>query len=123
MSGPNLLQYVSFVVVVALLVKPLGGYMARVFEGRPTFLDLLLRPVERFVYKLTGINPADEMGWKQYALSFILLGLTGTLLLYGILRLQRFLPWFYPAYQSTPVTPDLAANTYYVSCYTSPSQR
>ena len=111
MSGPNLLQYVSFVVVVALLVKPLGGYMARVFEGRPTFLDPLLRPVERFVYKLTGINPADEMGWKQYALSFILLGLTGTLLLYGILRLQRFLPWFYPAYQSTRVTPDLAANT------------
>lgn len=111
MSGSNLLQYGFFVVVVALLVKPLGGYMARVFEGQPTFLDPLLRPVEDFVHKITGINPAVEMDWKQYSLSFILLGLTGTLLLYGILRLQRFLPWFYPAYQTTPVVPDLAMNT------------
>jgi len=110
-SGPNLLQYGFFLVVVALLVKPLGGYMARVFEGQPTFLDRVLFPTERIIYRLTGIQPDKEMDWKQYSLTFIVFGLVGTLLLYGTLRLQRFLPWFYPAYQTTPITPDLAMNT------------
>jgi K+-transporting ATPase ATPase A chain len=111
MSGPNLLQYGFFLAVVAVLVKPLGGYMARVFEGQPTFLDRVLRPFERLLYRLTGIEPGVEMDWKQYAFAFVIFGLVGTVLLYAILRLQRFLPWFYPAYQSTPVTPDLAMNT------------
>jgi K+-transporting ATPase ATPase A chain len=111
MSGPNLLQYAFFLVVVATLVKPLGGYMARVFEGQPTFLDRILLPVERLTYRLTGIEPSEEMDWKQYAVAFVIFGLAGTLLLYGILRLQRFLPWFYPAYQTTPITSDLAMNT------------
>ena len=111
MSGPNLLQYGFFLAVVAVLVKPLGGYMVRVFEKQPTFLDRVLLPVERLTYRLTGIEPGLEMDWKQYSLAFIILGLVGTVLLYGVLRLQRFLPWFYPAYQTTPVTPDLAMNT------------
>jgi potassium-transporting ATPase potassium-binding subunit len=110
-SGPNLLQYGIFLAVVAVLVKPLGGYMARVFEGQPTFLDRVFLPIERLTYRLTGIDPGVEMDWKQYSLAFVMLGLVGTLLLYGILRLQRFLPWFYPTYQTTPVTPDLAMNT------------
>jgi hypothetical protein len=71
MSGPNLLQYGFFLVVVAALVKPLGGYMARVFEGQPTFLDRVLLPVERLIYRLTGIEPGAEMDWKQYALAFV----------------------------------------------------
>ena len=111
MSGPNLLQYGFFLVVVAVLVRPLGGYMARVFEGQRTFLDRVLLPIERLTYRLTGIDPGVEMDWKQYSFAFIVFGLVGTLLLYGILRLQRFLPWFYPAYQTAPVTPDLAMNT------------
>ena len=111
MSGPNLLQYGCFLAVVAVLVKPLGGYMARVFEKQPTFLDRVLLPVERLIYRLTGIEPDVEMDWKQYSLAFVILGLVGTVLLYGILRLQKFLPWFYPAYQTTAVTPDLAMNT------------
>jgi potassium-transporting ATPase potassium-binding subunit len=110
-SGPNFLQYAFFLVVVAVLVKPLGGYMAHVFQGQATFLDRVLLPVERLIYRLTGIDPDVEMDWKQYSLAFIIFGLVGTLLLYAILRLQRFLPWFYPAYQTTPVTPDLAMNT------------
>jgi potassium-transporting ATPase potassium-binding subunit len=110
-SGPNLLQYGFFLAVVTVLVKPLGGYMARVFEGQPTFLDRLLLPVERLIYRLSEVEPAAEMNWKQYSLAFIIFGLVGTVVLYGILRLRRFLPWFYPAYQTTPVTPDLAMNT------------
>ena len=64
MSGPNLLQYGFFLSVVAVLVKPLGGYMARVFEGQPTFLDRVLLPVERVIYRLTRIEPEMEMDWK-----------------------------------------------------------
>ncbi len=71
----------------------------------------MLLPVERLIYRLTGIDPDVEMDWKQYSLAFIVFGFVGTVLLYGILRLQRFLPWFYPPYQTTPVTPDLAMNT------------
>jgi K+-transporting ATPase ATPase A chain len=63
-SGPNLLQYGFFLAVVAVLVKPLGGYMARVFEGQPTFLDRVLLPVERVIYRLTRIEPEMEMDWK-----------------------------------------------------------
>jgi K+-transporting ATPase ATPase A chain len=92
-------------------VKPLGGYMARVFNRERTFLDPLLVPLERLIYRLTGVDPQIEMDWKEYAGSFVLLGLVGTLALYAILRLQRFLPWFFSAYMTTPLSPDLAMNT------------
>ncbi len=111
MSTSNLLQYAVFVIVVAALVKPLGGYMARVFRGEKTFLDSLLRPVERLIYRLTGVDPELEMDWAQYSVAFIVFGLIGTLVLYAILRLQQFLPFFYARYQTTPLNPDLAMNT------------
>jgi len=106
-----LIQYGFFFLILTLLVKPVGGYMARVFQRQRTLLDPVLRPVERLLYRATGVDDQQEMDWKQYATSFVLFGFFGTLLLYGILRLQRFLPWFYPAYQTTPLTPDLAMNT------------
>jgi len=106
-----LIQYGAFLLILTLLVKPLGGYMARVFQGQRTFLDPVLRPVERLLYRAAAVDERQEMDWKQYAVSFVLLSFCGTLLLYGILRLQRFLPWFYPAYQNTPLTPDLSMNT------------
>jgi potassium-transporting ATPase potassium-binding subunit len=110
-SVSNLVQYAVFVAVVAVLVKPLGGYMTRVFGGENTFLDPLLRPLERVIYRLTGVNPELEMDWAQYCGAFIVFGLIGALTLYAILRLQQFLPFFYPAYQNTRVCPDLAMNT------------
>jgi potassium-transporting ATPase potassium-binding subunit len=106
-----LIQYGAFLLILTLLVKPLGGYMARVFQGQRTFLDRVLRPVECLLYRVTRVDEQQEMDWKQYAVSFILFSFCGTLLLYGILRVQRFLPWFYPAYQTTPLTPDLSMNT------------
>jgi len=111
MSSSALAQYAIFLVIVTLLVKPVGRYMARLFCGERTLLDPLLCPLERLLYRLTGVNPKAEMRWQQYAGAFVLFGMTGTLLLYAILRLQRFLPWFFPAFMTSPMTPDLAMNT------------
>jgi K+-transporting ATPase ATPase A chain len=106
-----LLQYAVFLVTVTLLVKPVGRYLAHVFSGEATFLDPLLCPLERFLYRWTGVNAKAEMRWQEYAQAFVIFGMVGTLLLYSILRLQQFLPWFFAASMSTPVTPDLAMNT------------
>lgn len=111
MTIPSTLQYLLFVAVIIGLVKPLGMYLHRVFEGERTFLDPVLRPIERGIYRLTGVDPGVEMDWKAYALSFALLGLLGVALLFAILMLQRALPWYFPAWQTTPMTPDLAFNT------------
>ena len=111
MSWPSLLQYGAFLLVVLALVKPVGGYMARVFEGNRTWLDFLLRPVERLIYKLACVDPTVDMNWKQYAVSFVLFSLAGTVLLYLLLRLQYLLPFYDASYLTTPLTSDLAMNT------------
>jgi len=111
MSSSALLQYAAFLLTVTLLVKPVGRYMARVFSGKKTLLDPLLCPLERLIYRLTGVKPQSEMGWQEYAYAFVLFGMIGTLLLYAILRVQQILPWFYPAYMTTPTSSDLAMNT------------
>jgi K+-transporting ATPase ATPase A chain len=105
------IQYVLFVVIVTALVEPLGGYMERVFSRQPTALDRLCLPVERLIYRITAVDRDLEMTGREYATCFVLFGLTGTLLLYGILRMQQFLPWFFPQYHTTPLSPDLAMNT------------
>src|SRR5262249_4718648 len=102
-------QYVAFFLVVTALIKPCGAYMARVFQGQPTFMDQLCRPLEKVIYRITRVNPAHEMDWKEYAQCFVLFGLTGTLLLYAILRVQHLLGWLTPPI-ATPMTPDLAMN-------------
>ncbi len=71
-------------IVVVLLVKPLGGYMTRVFTGGKTFLDPVLVPIERFIYKVTGINASRQMSAKHYTIAFLLFSLVGTLLLYAL---------------------------------------
>ena len=105
------IQYVLFVAVVTILVKPLGGYMERVFSRKWTVLDRLCLPFERLIYRITAVDPNVEMTGKEYATCFVLFGFAGTLLLYGILRVQQFLPWFFPQCHTTPLSPDLALNT------------
>ncbi|HXZ31142.1 MAG TPA: potassium-transporting ATPase subunit KdpA [Terriglobales bacterium] len=107
----SIAQYLLFIVIVTILVKPLGGYLERVFTGKHTVLDRFLLPLEKLLYRVTAVDPAAEMTFAQYATCFLLFGLSCTLLLYALLRLQRFLPWFFPAYQTTALTPDLALNT------------
>ena len=105
------IQYLLFVAIVTILVRPLGGYMERVFSRKRTVLDSLCLPVERLIYRITAVDPNVEMTGKEYATCFVLFGFAGTLLLYAILRMQQFLPWFFPQYHTTPLSPDLALNT------------
>jgi len=107
----NAIQVCLFVIVVVLLVKPVGAYLERVFERRQTFLDPLLLPAERLIYRLIGIDPKREMDWKRYSLAFGVFGLVNVAVLYFALRSQAWFPWFFPNVLTTPMTPDLAANT------------
>jgi potassium-transporting ATPase potassium-binding subunit len=107
----SLIQYVLFLAIVTVLVKPLGGYMERVFSRKRTAFDRLCLPVEGLIYRITAVDPNAEMTSKEYATCFVLFGVAGTLLLYAILRMQQFLPWFFPQYHTTPLSPDLALNT------------
>src|SRR5258708_8568772 len=111
MSAASLGQYGTFLLIVTLLVRPVGGYLARVFSGERTGLDLVMRPLERAIYRLAGVDAAAEMDWKRYAGCFVGFGLGGTLLLYAVLRVQPLLHTFDPAYRPGPLAPDLAMNT------------
>src|SRR5579864_1892307 len=103
--------YIVFITVVTALVRPLGGYLARVFAREPTGLDPVCGPIERLLYRVTGVEPTAEMSAGEYAFCFLAAGLAGTVILYLILRMERWLPAFFPLYQTTPVSPDLAFNT------------
>ena len=92
MTANGIAQLVFYVVVLLLLAKPLGAYMARVFENRPCGVDRLLGWLERFVYRASGIRADQEMGWKAYALAMLMFNLAGLLVVYGLQRLQGVLP-------------------------------
>src|SRR5438445_2689129 len=93
MTGNGVLQLVVYVVVLLALAKPLGAYMARVYEGRPLALDRLLGWLERLIYyKLSGVQRGNEMGWKIYAVTMLLFNLAGVLVVYALQRLQGLLP-------------------------------
>src|SRR6201981_2284586 len=111
MNAAVALQAGAFVFVVALLVKPVGAYLERVFEQRPTFFDSVLLPAERLIHRLAGTDPKCEMGWKRHSLAFGVFGVFNIVLLYFALRSQAWFPWFVPKVLTTPMTPDLAANT------------
>jgi K+-transporting ATPase ATPase A chain len=86
------MQIAVFFALVLLAAKPMGLYMANVFEGRKTWLDPLLRPVERLLYKLTGVDAGTEMRWTEYAGSMLTFSLATALLTYAVERLQHWLP-------------------------------
>ena len=75
-----------------LLAKPLGAFMARVYQGERTFLDPVLAPVERLIYRAAAVKPDDEMNWKTYAVAMLLFNLLGLLAVYALQRLQGILP-------------------------------
>ena len=109
MTVNNLLQIGVYLAILLLLVKPLGWYMARVYELQPVGLDRVLEPVERLLYRVSGVEPAAEMGWKTYAVAMLLFNALGFALLYALLRVQGWLP-LNPMHLPS-VTPDLAFNT------------
>ncbi len=92
MTANGLLQIALYLVVLIALAKPLGSYMARVYEGESTFLDRLLGPIERLIYRVSGIRPEVEMNWKTYAVAMLIFNLFGLLAVYLLQRVQQVLP-------------------------------
>jgi K+-transporting ATPase ATPase A chain len=109
MRGADWLQVTLYLLVLLALAKPLGDYMARVYEGQRTFVHRLLRPLERLVYRAAGVRETDEMDWRRYAVALLLFNAAGLLVVYGLQRLQGLLP-LNPQHLK-PVPPDLAFNT------------
>jgi K+-transporting ATPase ATPase A chain len=95
MTANGWLQILFLLLMVFLITKPLGSFMARVFGRERTWLDSVMRPVERILYKLTGVNEDHEMDWKEYALALLLFSGVSMILLYVLQRVQQltFLPW------------------------------
>jgi potassium-transporting ATPase potassium-binding subunit len=104
-----IVQVGLFFIIVTLVSVPLGRYMARVFSDERTFMDPVLKPVEKLIYKVCGIHPATEMTWFEYAIAMLLFSMVGMLVLYAMERLQQVLP-FNPQAMGA-VAPDLAFNT------------
>src|ERR1700730_5218059 len=110
MQNSGWLQFALYFVALALITKPMGLYLLQVLDanGR-TWLDPVLRPLERLTYRLMGVDSSKEHDWKQYTLAMLLFSLVGCLFTYAILRLQHLLPL--NPQGLGPVNADLAFNT------------
>ncbi|HEV3146735.1 MAG TPA: potassium-transporting ATPase subunit KdpA, partial [Gemmataceae bacterium] len=112
MTANAWLQIAMYFGVLLALVRPLGWYMARVFQNQPCGLDGALGWLERLIYRLGGIDPSKEMNWKIYAVAMLLFKAVSFLFLYVLLRVQHLLPGGPDSqYLTTPMTADLAFNT------------
>jgi K+-transporting ATPase ATPase A chain len=98
-----------YLAVLLALVRPLGRYMARVYEGQPVGLERALGPLERLVYRVCGVRADEQMGWKTYAAAMLLFNMLGLLAVYALQRLQHLLPL--NPQGLGPAAPDLAFNT------------
>ena len=109
MTANGWFQICFFFAFVLVCARPLGLYMARVFERERTFADRVFRPIERLIYRLSGIDETREMRWTEYAVVMLLFSLVTMLVTYAIERLQHLLP-LNPQHLAG-VAPDLALNT------------
>ncbi|MBZ5663013.1 MAG: potassium-transporting ATPase subunit KdpA [Acidobacteriia bacterium] len=104
------LQILVFLALIFAVTKPMGVFMARVFSREKTFMDPVLRPIERLLYRITGVDENHEMRWTEYAISMLLFSAVSMILLYLIQRLQGFLP-LNPQKFGAVNPPHLAFNT------------
>jgi K+-transporting ATPase ATPase A chain len=104
------LQIVVFLALIFAITKPLGVFMARVFAGEKTFLDPVLRPIERLIYRVTGVDESHEMRWTEYATTMLVFSAVSMLVLYLIQRIQGMLP-FNPQHLAAVTPAHLAWNT------------
>ncbi len=109
MTENSIIQVLFYLTVLLLLVKPLGLYMAWIYEGQPCFVDRVLKPIERTIYRLCFIKPEQEMNWKEYSIAMLVFSLLGTLAVYAIQRFQVFLPLNSEHFAAVPL--DLSFNT------------
>src|SRR6478672_9186718 len=93
MTANGWFQIALFLALILAVTKPLGVFMARVFSREQTFLDPIARPVERLIYRLTGVDEQHEMRWTEYAVAMLLFSAVSMLVLYLIERTQQVLPW------------------------------
>jgi potassium-transporting ATPase potassium-binding subunit len=98
-----------FLVAILAVTPPLGRFMTRVFSRERTFLDPLLHPIERLIYRTTGVDEAREMRWTEYAAAMLLFSVVSMVVLYVMQRVQQWLPWNPQRFAAVP--PDLAFNT------------
>src|SRR5450631_2134856 len=110
MTTNGWIQIGVFLAVILAITKPLGVFMAKVFSRERTFLDPVVRPIERLLYRVTGVDEEHEMRWTEYALSMLLFSGASMLLLYLMERAQQVLPWWNPQ-KFVGVPPALAFNT------------
>jgi K+-transporting ATPase ATPase A chain len=115
MTPVGWIQLAVFIGILVAITKPLGIYLVKVLDpSQKTFLDPVVKPVERLLYKLFGIDPLKEQGWKQYTVAMLLFSLITGAFSYAVMRLQGFLPWhgnIDALSNKTPVTSHLAFNT------------
>src|SRR5262249_50520052 len=111
MTSVGVLQIVIFLGLVVLCAKPLGAYMARVFEGQRTFMHPLLRWLEVLTYKVSGVKEDVEQRWTPYTASLLSFSIFGFLILYALQRLQALLPLNPQHFGTAQAPPDLAFNT------------
>ena len=109
MTGNALIQIGLYVLVLLLLTKPMGIWLTRVMQGDATWYTKPLRPLERGLYRLFGIDASEEMGWKHYAIALVLFNTLGVLAVYALQRLQVWLPL--NPQRMANLTPDLSFNT------------
>jgi K+-transporting ATPase ATPase A chain len=109
MTANGWFQIGLYVLVLFLITKPIGVFLARVFERQKTFLDSLLRPVERLIYRLCGVDENKEMRWTEYGTTMLFFSAVSLILLYLLERLQLWLPLNPQRFAN--VSPDLAWNT------------
>ncbi|HQT78843.1 MAG TPA: potassium-transporting ATPase subunit KdpA, partial [Rhodopila sp.] len=103
------LQIALYCALLILITRPLGGYMTRVFDGERTVLSPMLRPLERGLYRMAGVDERQEQHWVTYAVAMLAFSFAGFAVLYALQRLQGVLP-FNPQHLAA-VSPDLAFNT------------
>jgi len=114
MTLNGMLQILVYFGVILLITKPLGAYMAKVFEGEKTLLGRVLRPFELLIYKLCGIHEDEDMRWSTYAVAMLLFSVVGMVLTYALLRTQgmfNMFGWNPQAFGGKDMPPDVAMNT------------
>ena len=111
MLSNGLFLIIVFFLLVLACTKPMGAFMARIFEGERTFLHPVIRPVERLVYRLCSIDEQREQTWTQYAGAMLMFSIVPLLMTYAIERLQGFLPFNPQGFGAKAMPPDLAFNT------------
>jgi K+-transporting ATPase ATPase A chain len=93
MTANGWIQIAIFSLIVLLITRPLGGYMTRVFAGEGTFLSPLLRPLERLLYRISGVREDEDQHWTVYAVAMLMFSLAGFVILYALQRFQAVLPF------------------------------